>query len=111
MKTTASTIAQAPTAAPSASVVVAPRAYAGFPKLSTRMQANSGGPNHHLFNNNGTWFIHYTLFPDPFTKQRVRASLKTACVQEARHRRDHFLAQLPGGQDILRMFNRASVAA
>lgn len=110
MKTTASQIAQ-PSTATVAPAVAAPRAYAGFPKLSTRFQANSGGPNHHLFNNNGTWFIHYTLFPDPFTKQRVRASLKTACVHEARSRRDHFLAQLPGGQDILRMFNRASVAA
>jgi hypothetical protein len=89
----------------------APRVHPGFPRLSTRPQANSGGPNHHLFNNNGTWFIHYTLFPDPFTKQRVRASLKTANLHEARQRRDAFFAQLPGGDVILRMFSGASAAA
>jgi hypothetical protein len=88
----------------------APRVHPGFPRLSTRPQANSGGPNHHLFNNNGTWFIHYTLFPDPFTKTRVRASLKTANLHEARQRRDAFFAQLPGGEAILRMFANASAA-
>lgn len=89
----------------------AARVHPGFPRLSTRPQANSGGPNHHLFNNNGTWFIHYTLFPDPFTKQRIRASLKTANLNEARQRRDAFFAQLPGGDAILRMFSGASAAA
>jgi hypothetical protein len=88
----------------------ATRVHPGFPRLSTRPQANSGGPNHHLFNNNGTWFIHYTLFPDPFTKQRVRASLKTANLHEARQRRDAFFTQIPGGETILRMFARASAA-
>jgi hypothetical protein len=86
------------------------RTHPGFPRLSTRHQANSVGPNHHLFNNNGTWFIHYTLHPDPFTKQRVRASLKTACVLEARRRRDSVLAQLAGGEIILRRFAHLSAA-
>lgn len=106
MKTATAPVVTLPTETPAA----APRAYAGYPRLSTRPQANSGGPNHHLFNNNGTWFIHYTLFPDPFTKQRVRASLKTANLHEARQRRDAFFAQLPGGQEILRMFAGASAA-
>ena len=44
--------------------------------------------NHHLWNNNGTWFVHYTIYPTPVTKERVRRSLKTKCVNEARRKRD-----------------------
>ena len=32
--------------------------------------------DHHLFNNNGTWWIHYTSYPTPQTTQRIRRSLK-----------------------------------
>jgi len=33
-------------------------------------------PDHHLWNNNGTFWCHYTLhFPD-YTKRRVRQSLR-----------------------------------
>lgn len=87
-----------------------PRVYAGFPRLSTRLPANAGGPNHHLYNNNGTWFIHYTLYPNPFTKERVRVSLKTSNVEEARSRRDQFFSQIPGGEALLRGMARASAA-
>jgi hypothetical protein len=93
-----------------AQLVCPTRAHPGFPRLSTRHQANSVGANHHLFNNNGTWFIHYTLHPDPFTKQRIRASLKTSCVHEARRRRDTVLAQLTGGEVILRRFAHLTAA-
>ena len=48
-------------------------------------------PNHHLWNNNGTWFVHYTVYPTPVTKQRIRKSLQTRCVEEARRRRDELL--------------------
>lgn len=88
----------------------APRAYAGFPRLATRRQANSVGQNHHIYDNNGTWFIHYTVHPDPFTKQRVRTSLRTNCVHEARRRRDVILAQLSGGEVILRRFAHLTAA-
>lgn len=47
-------------------------------------------PNHHLWKNHGTWFLHYTTYPTPFTKQRIRRSLQTRNVQEARERRDLF---------------------
>jgi hypothetical protein len=33
--------------------------------------------NHHLWNNNGTWWCHYTLHLPDFTKRRVRKSLET----------------------------------
>ena len=50
--------------------------------------------NHHLWNNHGTWFLHYTVHPTPFTKDRVRRSLGTKDVQAARERRDAYFTQL-----------------
>lgn len=44
-------------------------------------------PNHHLWNNHGTWWIHYTVHHGP-TKERVRQSLATRCLNEARRKRD-----------------------
>lgn len=61
--------------------------------MLARFQARSGNDNHHLWNNHGTWFLHYTRYPTPVTKERVRVSLRTRCVEEARHRRDEFLLQ------------------
>ncbi len=47
--------------------------------------------NHHLWNNNGTWWIHYTVYPSSVTAERKRYSLKTKDVTIARLRRDnHF---------------------
>jgi len=50
--------------------------------------------NHHLWNNHGTWFLHYTVHPTPFTKERIRRSLGTKDVTIARERRDSFFVQL-----------------
>ena len=61
-----------------------------IPQLSVRV--NPGNPNHHLWNNNGTWFIHYVVHPTPITKERVRRSLRTKCLEEARALRDVLLA-------------------
>ena len=63
-------------------------------QLSVRV--NPANPNHHLWNNNGTWFIHYVVHPTPFTKERIRRSLGTKSLEEARARRDEFLVGLPG---------------
>ena len=51
-------------------------------------------PNHHLWNNHGTWFIHYTVHPTTVTKERVRRSLDTSLLAEARERRNAFFAHL-----------------
>lgn len=51
-------------------------------------------PNHHLWNNHGTWFLHYTVHPTPFTKERIRRSLGTKDLKIARERRDSFFAHL-----------------
>jgi hypothetical protein len=46
---------------------------------------------HHLWNNNGTWWIHYTLHFADYTAQRVRRSLRTSELNEAILRRDEIL--------------------
>ncbi len=56
------------------------------------LRVNPANPNHHLWNNNGTWFIHYVVHPTPFTKERIRHSLGTKSLSEARVRRDAILA-------------------
>lgn len=53
-----------------------------------------GRPNHHLWNNNGTWWLHYTLHLADYTKRRVRESLGTRDLGEARRRRDLRLGEL-----------------
>ena len=59
------------------------------PKIVLRI--NAANPDHHLWNNNGTWFVHYTIHPTPLTKQRVRKSLRTKNLIQARARRDQLL--------------------
>lgn len=56
--------------------------------------ASPAEPNHHIWNNNGTWWLHYTLHLADYTKRRVRESLRTRDVAEARRRRDARLASL-----------------
>lgn len=55
------------------------------------IRVDAANPNHHLWNNNGTWFMHYTTYPTPVTKARVRQSLRTKSLNTARRRRDRFL--------------------
>ena len=61
-----------------------------FPALRVRAE----NANHHLWNNHGTWFLHYTVYPTPFTKERIRRSLGTRELHIARERRDAFFAHL-----------------
>jgi hypothetical protein len=65
---------------------------------SLAIRLNPGNPDHHLWNNNGTWFVHYTIHPTPLTKERVRASLGTKDRLQARLRRDQVLV---GGRRVL----------
>jgi hypothetical protein len=44
--------------------------------------------DHHLWNNHGTWWIHYTVHQTDYTKRRVRVSLETRNLREARERRN-----------------------
>jgi len=58
------------------------------------IRVRTENPNHHLWNNHGTWFLHYTVHPTPFTKERIRRSLGTKELAVARDRRDAFFAEL-----------------
>jgi len=60
-------------------------------RLVTRVRGNN--PNHHLFNNNGTWWLQVTLHNGPFS-ERIRQSLKTRDLAEARRKRDTLFARL-----------------
>lgn len=55
-------------------------------KLSVRCRR--GNPNHHLWNNNGTFWCHLTVHLADYTKRRVRLSLETHDVGQARQLRD-----------------------
>jgi hypothetical protein len=57
------------------------------------IRVRTENPNHHLWNNHGTWFLHYTVHPTPYTKERVRRSLGTKDLIIARARRDSFFDQ------------------
>ena len=59
--------------------------------LSIRI--DPANPDHHLWNNNGTWWCHYTLHRAG-RKQRCRLSLETRSVADARTRRDALFAAL-----------------
>lgn len=62
-------------------------------QLAIRIDAEN--PNHHLWKNHETWWIHYTLSLDSLRARRVRRSLRTKDVGEARRLRDAFLGR-PG---------------
>ncbi len=60
-------------------------------RLSIRVQP--GNRLHHIWCNNGTWWIAYVLH-FAGRKRRIRRSLGTSCVEEAIRRRDEFLARI-----------------
>ncbi len=64
------------------------------PTPSVRL--NRRNLDHHIYNNNGTWWIHYTVHLADYTKRRIRASLKTKDNLAARQRRDETLTRLQG---------------
>jgi hypothetical protein len=53
-------------------------------------------PDHHLWRNGRFWWVAYTLIHDGWRQERVRRSLKTTDVVEARRRRDAIFAQYAG---------------
>lgn len=67
-----------------------PRGVTG--RLAVRVDQEN--PNHHLWNNRGTWWCHFTLHRSDYTAERIRVSLKTRDLQLARSRRDELLAAI-----------------
>lgn len=65
-----------------------------LPAARLSIRVSDGNPHHHLWNNNGTWWVHFTEHLADFTKRRVRRSLKTTDAREAIRRRDEILNRL-----------------
>lgn len=66
----------------------------GPARLSIRTRADN--PRHHLWDNHGVWWIHYTLNTADGRIRRVRRSLRTKDPAEAARRRDAHFARLAG---------------
>ena len=58
------------------------------------LRVDPANANHHLWNNHGTWWLHYTLHLPDYTKRRIRKSLSTRSLEAARTKRDTFLTTL-----------------
>jgi hypothetical protein len=56
------------------------------------LRVNRANPDHHLWNNNGTWWCHFTVHLPDFTKRRIRRSLGTSNLSTARRNRDSLLS-------------------
>lgn len=74
-----------------------------------RIKGNN--PRHHLFWNNGTWWIHFMVHLPDYTKDRIRFSLQTHDLQVAQERRDTILRHLIGKETGVVTFCRATCFA
>jgi hypothetical protein len=64
-------------------------------------RTQSGTPtdsNHHLWRNGRLWWVAFTIHLPGWQKERVRLSLQTADLSEARKRRDVILASYPNSR-------------
>ena len=52
-------------------------------------------PDHHLWRNGRLWWVAFTVHLPGWQKERVRLSLGTADLREARRRRDEALRRYP----------------
>lgn len=64
-------------------------------RLAARVDESNA--DHHLWNNNGTWWFHCTVHLPDYTSRRIRRSLGTKDVAIARRRRDDLLNGLKEG--------------
>lgn len=55
---------------------------------------NDENPNHHLWNNRGVWWCHLTVHKADSTSERMRFSLKTRDIEQARQRRDNIFSDI-----------------
>lgn len=64
------------------------------PRLLLHMRQTHNNPNHHLWNNNGRWWMYFTIAHPEGKSKRMRISLKTNDLEKARTRRDNIIADL-----------------
>ena len=62
------------------------------PEAKLSVRCRPGNPNHHLWNNNGTFWCHLTVHLSNYTKTRLRLSLETGDIRHARQLRDSLFA-------------------
>lgn len=84
------------TTTPSTQTGTAAGQTSGLNSGTLSLRVNDANENHHLWNNNGTWWLHYTLHLPDYTKKRVRKSLRTASLDHARKLRDCLLEKNTG---------------
>lgn len=58
-----------------------------------RPRPDDVNPDHHLWRNGRFWWVAFTLIHEGWRQERVRRSLGTTDVIEARQRRDAILAE------------------
>ena len=71
-------------------------------------------PNHHLWQNGRLYWVAFTVHLPAWQKERVRISLGTADLEEARRRRDQILRDYPRQRACtlsLRLASRRASAA
>lgn len=56
---------------------------------------SSAHPDHHLWRNGRLWWVAFTVHLPGWQKERVRLSLGTDDIEEARRRRDQVLSEYP----------------
>ena len=78
----------------------------GFPSI----RVDHAYALHHLWCNNGTWWVHYTVHFD-HRKRRIRRSLQTRSLTEAILRRDSLLLQISSDGEAVPERTREAVAA
>lgn len=61
------------------------------------IRIRTDNPNHHLWNNNGTFWCHYTIQLPDYTKGRARQSLGTPSIDRARKLRGQLLIRAVRG--------------
>lgn len=65
------------------------------PSFRLAIRLSPANDNHHIWNNNGIWWCHFTLRDDSRGRvRRIRKSLKTRHLDKAREKRDRLLAGL-----------------
>jgi hypothetical protein len=62
--------------------------------LHLAVRVHAANPLHHLWNNHGTWWTHFTVHTPDQRKRRVRRSLRTSDLTVAIARRDALLSAL-----------------
>jgi hypothetical protein len=71
------------------------------PSLHLVTRRTDHNPNHHLMNNNGTWWIRFTLRSTEGTSKRHAYSLKTPDLDAARRKRDRILGAIETKSGII----------